>query len=161
MRPRAEWINSEERTLLDDSYKDHRRNNGFTLFLITEHGLHCYHCVSTKSWDDCASIQKVVACGAGKETCAKIHYHSKAGDLAMSVEGYARICIAKSACGNEELCKAIAPNGATIKKCRVNCCEGNLCNGARVSLASAILLLTCALLAFVCSESASCEVWNF
>ena len=37
MRPKA---NSEERTLLDDdSYKDHRRNNGFTLFLITEHGL--------------------------------------------------------------------------------------------------------------------------
>ena len=158
MKPKAEWANWEKRKLLDDSYKDHRRNNGFTLFLITEQGLHCYHCVSTKSWDDCASIQKVVACGAGKETCANIHYHSKAGDLAMSVEGYARICIAKSACGNEELCKAIAPNGATIKKCKVNCCQGNLWNGARVPLTSAILLLACALSAFFCSESTNCEV---
>ena len=79
----------------------------------------------------------------------------------MSVEGYARKCIAKSACGNEELCKAFAPKEATIKKCKVNCCQGNLCNGARVPLASAILLLACALLAFFCSEGANCEVLSF
>ena len=121
----------------------------------------CYHCVSTKSWDDCASIQKVVACDSGNETCANIHYHSTSGDLAMSVESYARKCSAKSAYDNEELCKEFAPKGATIKKCKVNCCEGKLCNGARVPLASVILLLACALLAFVCSESASCEVLNF
>ena len=161
MKPKAEWANWEKRKLLDDSYKDHRRNNGFTLFLITEHGLQCYHCVSTKSWDDCASIQKKVACDSGKETCANIHYHSKSGDLAMSEERYARKCSAKSACGNEELCKAFAPKGATIKKCKVNCCEGNLCNGARVPLASAILLLACALSAFFCSGSANCEVLSF
>ena len=113
------------------------------------------------SWDDCASIQKVVACDSGNETFANIHYHSTSGDLAMSVEGYGIICSAKSACGNEELCKAFAPKGATIKKCKVDCCEGNLCNGARVPLASVILLLACTLLAFVCSESANCEVLRF
>ena len=80
----------------------------------------------------------------------------------MSEERYARKCSAKSACGNEELCKALAPKGATIQKCKVNCCEGNLCNGARVPLASAILLLACALSAFFfCSESANCEVLSF
>ena len=48
MKRKAEWANSEERRLLDDSYKDHRRNNSFTLSLITEHGLQCYHCVSLR-----------------------------------------------------------------------------------------------------------------
>ena len=99
----------------------------------------------------------MVACDSGKDTCANIHYHSKSEDLAMSVEGYARKCSAKSACDNKELCKAFSPKGATIKKCKVNCCDGNLCNGARVPLASAILLLACALLAFFCSESVNCE----
>ena len=114
------------------------------------------------SWNDCASIQKVVACDSGKDTCANIHYHSKSEDLAISVEGYAKKCSAKSACDNKELCKAFSPKGATIKKCKVNCCDGNLCNhGARVPLASAILLLACALLAFFCSESVNCEALSF
>ena len=129
-----------------------RGSHGLSLFFFLQKtvSLKCYKCFSTKSWDDCASVQKAVACDSDEDTCAKIHYDAKSRDKAMSIESYVKYCkLPKLAC-NEDLCKGFAPTAATMNKCQVNCCEGNLCNGARVPLVSAILLLASALLVFFC-----------
>ena len=122
----------------------------FCFFLQEKVSVKCYQCLSTKSWDDCASVQKEVACDSDEDTCAKIHYDAKSRDRAMSIEGYVKYCKPPKLACNEDLCKGFAPPGATLKKCQVNCCEGNLCNGATVPLVSAILLSASALLAFFC-----------
>ena len=105
--------------------------------------------MSTKSWDDCASVQKAVACDSSEDTCTKIYYDAKSRDRAMSIEAYVKKCKPKLAC-NEDLCKVYTPPGGILNKCKFNCCEGNLCSGARVPLISALLLSASALLAFFC-----------
>ena len=129
-----------------------RGSHGLSLFFFLQKtvSLKCYKCLSTKSWDDCASVQKAVACDSDEDTCVKIHYDAKSVDMAMSVESYVKYCHPKLSC-DKDLCKTLVlPKGATVNKCKMNCCEGNLCNGARVPLVSAILLLACAALTFFC-----------
>ena len=128
-----------------------RGSHDLSLFFFLQKtvSLKCYQCLSTKSWNDCASVQKEVACDSGEDTCAKIYYDSKSVDKALSVESYVKYCNPKLSC-DKDLCKTLAPKGATINKCKVNCCKGNLCNGARVPLVSAILLLACTILALLC-----------
>ena len=86
-----------------------------------------------------------MTCPAGSDSCGKIHYSGKVKDVPL--EGFVKACAVKSAC-NKDLCKATGQAGIDIDDCTVDCCEGDLCNGAKVPMVSAFLLLACALLAF-------------
>ena len=85
-----------------------------------------------------------MTCTSGYDSCGKIYFDGKVAGT--GVEGYGKSCAIKSGC-NKDLCKAMQA-GIAIDKCEVNCCQGDLCNGAKVPLVSAFLILACALLAF-------------
>ena len=111
------------------------------------YGLKCYQCASAKSWDDCASNKKETTCPSGSDRCGKAFIEGKAADVSVAI--YGKGCSAKALCDDrDKYCKAAAQVGMTVSKCEVNCCEGDLCNGAKVPMVSAILLLACALVAF-------------
>ncbi|CAH3154824.1 unnamed protein product, partial [Porites lobata] len=131
---------------------------------FTGYGLKCYKCTSAKSWDDCDKNKEEMSCTSGFDSCGKIYFDGKVAGT--GVEGYGKTCAIKSSC-NKDACKAMQA-GITIDKCEVNCCQGDLCNGAKVPLrhvtccksdlcngakvpmVSALLLLACALAAFFC-----------
>ena len=70
----------------------------------------------------------------------------KAESSAATVEGFAKGCATSSDCSAKN-CKSIY-SSLKITKCEINCCKGDLCNGAQVPMVSAIMLLACAILAF-------------
>ena len=86
-----------------------------------------------------------MTCPSGFDSCYKVYFDGKVGDA--SVEGFQKLCGLKSAC-NDKFCKTIGQMGATINKCEINCCDGDLCNGAKVSMVSVFMLLACVLVAF-------------
>lgn len=101
----------------------------FVFFLVSAgYGLKCYFCSSTKSWDDCASSKKEMACTAPLDRCFKL----KEDALGKTV--YAKGCGASSQCDVVE---------------DMNCCSEDLCNGGKVPMVSAIMLLACALVALL------------
>lgn len=119
-------------------------SDDFLPLFFTGYGLECYKCASAKSWDDCEKNKEKMSCPSGYDSCGKIYFDGKVAGT--GVEGYGKSCSIKSGC-NKDLCKAMRV-GITIDKCEVNCCQGDLCNGAKVPLVSAFLIVACALLAF-------------
>ena len=119
----------------------------FALFPVVGYGLKCYSCTSAKDWASCDENKKEFTCPSGFDSCGKIYYDAKVVDV--SLEAYVKTCAVKSAC-SDDLCKAQAGGqaGIAVSKCEVNCCQGELCNGAKVPLVSAFLLLACAVVAF-------------
>ena len=66
----------------------------------------------------------------------------------MSAVVFVKGCTTKAQCdaGNQsDMCKSSDPSAKV--NCEINCCEGDLCNGATVPVVSAVTLLACALLA--------------
>ena len=117
----------------------------FSLFL-TGHGLKCYQCLTTKGWDDCKSIQKEVNCRPGTDTCGKGLVGRKSGGV--SISAYGKGCTVSSECNTKSLCKHSDPT-VTFTECAIYCCSDDLCNGAKIPMVSAIMLLTCVLVAFL------------
>ena len=68
----------------------------------------------------------------------------------ISVSLYAKGCSPSSDCeaAKSELCKSSDP-AVAVTECEINCCSGDLCNGAKVPMVSAIMLLACVLVAFL------------
>ena len=114
-------------------------------FRFTGYGLKCYKCFALSNWDDCEKDRVETTCLPGFDSCGKVFFDGKVGGL--SFKSYYKDCSVKAGCNNDQ-CKALAQAGATIDDCEVSCCEGDLCNGAKVPLVSAFLLWACALLAF-------------
>ena len=118
----------------------------FDIF-FTGYGLECYQCASAKSWDDCTSNRKKVDCPSDYNRCGKAYLEGKLVDTSIAL--YGKGCSSSSVC-NQNTCKAFVQDPSTnIDKCELNCCEGDLCNGAKVLMVSAIMLLACALVAFL------------
>ncbi|CAH3167862.1 unnamed protein product, partial [Porites evermanni] len=109
--------------------------------------LFCYQCKSLKSWD---------ACVPGNDTLCPDHDPSQNNCLKVKIEGekdgknmnyFAKSCVEKDSC-NLGGCKAAAQLlGMKFKDCVVNCCDTDLCNGAKVTMVSSFLFLACALVA--------------
>ena len=117
------------------------------LFYFTGYGLKCYTCASAKDWETCDKDRKEITCASQFDSCAKVYLDGKVSGV--SVESFAKSCGLKSACDPDKVCKAMAQAlGGTVNKCEVNCCDGDLCNGAKVPMISAFILLACALVAF-------------
>lgn len=68
-------------------------------------------------------------------------------DVSFAV--YARGCVESSACDPDTsaFCKSDAEG--KVKKCEISCCSDDLCNEGTVPMVSAIMLLACALAAFL------------
>ena len=116
-----------------------------TYFLV--YGLKCYECVSTKGWDDCAEIKTEKECPSFADRCGKYKVEGTSGQMSAAV--FAKGCATKIQCDKDdksELCKLSGPKGNV--NCKVDCCQGNLCNGAKVLTVSGVLLLACTLLTF-------------
>lgn len=120
-------------------------NDSALFFCFTGYGLKCYKCLALSNWDDCDKDKVETTCLPGFDSCGKVFFDGKVGGL--SFKTYAKDCSVKAGCNNDQ-CKALAQAGATIDDCEVKCCEGDLCNGTKVPLVSALLLWACALLAF-------------
>ncbi|KAL9985527.1 hypothetical protein ACROYT_G007944 [Oculina patagonica] len=119
----------------------------FLLCISTGYGLECYQCYSTKSWDDCANVKKEVTCPSVADRCGKAYISGKSDEASVAV--YGKGCAVSSQCDadSSELCKHSDPS-VTVE-CDIYCCSGDLCNGAKVPMVSAIMLLACALVAFL------------
>ncbi|KAM7449845.1 hypothetical protein ABFA07_002493 [Porites harrisoni] len=127
----------------------------FLMCFSVAYGLTCYSCHSTLDWDDCEKTKVNDACPDGFDRCVKASYSGKAD----SSKGFIKQCSSPVACNKTDLCNSL---GSSIDKCNVYCCEGDLCNGAKVPLVSTnhgkspgnevvvstFLILTCALVAF-------------
>ncbi|CAH3140021.1 unnamed protein product, partial [Porites lobata] len=111
---------------------------------IHGYALKCYQCASLKSWDDCKNSALQVNCSDSQDRCGKAVI--KAESSVSSAEGFAKGCLESSEC-SADTCKGIYPS-VKITKCEINCCKGDLCNGAKVPMVSAIMLLSCAIVAF-------------
>ena len=99
----------------------------------------CYHCNSTKSWHNCEYEKKEVNCTAGLDRCVKVY--SGVRIYGASVESYEKGCKTKAWCLEKiPVCKE-------GDECIINCCRGDLCNGAAVQMVRAIILIACALVA--------------
>ena len=106
--------------------------NNNDLLYFSRYGLKCYECKSEKSWDDCAKSEG--DCPAVNDiTCE-------------SRKAFAKGCFLKSLCNND-FCKNQVP-GVTFSKCDINCCDSDLCNGAKVPMMITLLLFACVLVAF-------------
>ena len=79
-----------------------------------------------------------------QDRCAKGEVRVESSGVA--VEAFAKGCATSSDCSAKN-CKKVYP-GVKITKCEIYCCEGDLCNGAKVPMISAIMLLSCAIVAF-------------
>ena len=100
---------------------------------------------SVKSWDDCKKKStKEVTCLDSQDRCAKVY--AKAEISGVTTEAFVKGCATSSDC-SEKNCKKIVPSGKIIK-CEIDCCKKDLCNEAKVPMVSAIILLSCAIIAF-------------
>ena len=104
----------------------------FVRFLIyyKGYGLKCYQCLSTKSWDDCASNKIEATCSSNQYTCGQFFLDGNAGNI--STKFFHTSCAVKSAC-NQDLCKRTpSQQGIALNKCEVDCCDNDLCNEPKV-----------------------------
>ena len=108
-------------------------------FFFPGYALKCYQCFSYKSWDDCKDSTIQVNCSNNQNLCGKENVKGGILDL------YAKGCANSSVCIPN--CQKRNPS-VKITKCEVDCCKGDLCNGAKVPMVSAIMLLSCAIVAF-------------
>ena len=114
------------------------------LFFLPGYALKCYQCISSESWDDCKNNTEEVSCSDSEDRCGK--FDIKAETSGVTDEVFLKGCTTSSKC-SEKNCKKFAPS-AKITKCEVNCCKGDLCNGAQVPMVSAIMMLACAIVGF-------------
>ncbi|XP_078360534.1 uncharacterized protein LOC144644859 [Oculina patagonica] len=116
----------------------------FLLCISISYALKCYNCMSTKNWDDCADANKEIDCPSSAfDRCFKAYSEVK-GD-SLIVEGFQKGCLTAALCDATEdfdFCKGKG-------ECKIDCCSGDLCNAAALQLVSAIVLITCALVALL------------
>ena len=119
----------------------------FAYTFFPGYGLKCYECGSTKSWDDCTSVRKEVTCDSSSDRCVKAVREGTQDDVSVAL--YAKSCAESSACDPDtsKFCKS--DDLGKVKKCDIDCCSGDLCNGGKVPMVSAIMFLACALAAFL------------
>ena len=118
-------------------------------YVFLGYGLKCYQCLTLKGWDDCDKTKTEATCAEGENRCGKALVTTKQGGASVSL--YAKGCGRSSDCdaAKPELCKSSDPT-VSVTECEINCCSGDLCNGAKVPMVSAIMFLACSFLAFLC-----------
>ena len=64
-----------------------------------------------------------------------------------TLKTYGRSCVTKELC--DKGCDTFKDQGYDVKKCDFSCCDKDLCNGAKVPMASGFLFLAWAFAVFV------------
>ncbi|XP_031567565.1 lymphocyte antigen 6 complex locus protein G6d-like [Actinia tenebrosa] len=109
-------------------------------------GLECYSCATTKDWDKCNDAKKEQTCPSSYTRCLKAEVHFEG---AASADTYLKGCVPPDSCTAQTLekCKTSVP-GVKVS-CKVNCCDGDLCNTGVATKLSGIILLACAVLSIL------------
>ena len=114
------------------------------LLWFAGHAIKCYQCKSPKSWDTCVP-ENNTACASPLDSCVKFKIEGELGGL--NVKYFYKGCALKTSC-NQDGCKVVAQIlKMKLTTCDVDCCETDLCNGAKVPMVSSFLFLACALVA--------------
>ena len=80
------------------------------------------------------------------DSCSKVKIVLE-NEEGKNVSAFVKSCAEKKSC-NEDGCKSAAQAlGMKVKVCDVNCCDTDLCNGAKVPMVSSFLFLACVLVA--------------
>ena len=115
------------------------------LLWFAEHAIKCYQCTSTKSWDDCVPGNDTACPLPRLNSCLKVKLEGEKEGKIINL--FVKSCDEKSNCYKDH-CKSVAQNrNMKFKDCDVNCCDTDLCNGAKATMVSSFLFLACALVA--------------
>ena len=118
----------------------------FNYLCFPGYALKCNQCFSDKSWDKCNNTTTQTNCKDGEDRCGKEEVKSESSSKTVKI--FAKGYITSSLCRQgSKNCKSINPS-VKITKCVVDCCKGDLCNGAQVPMVSATMLLACAIVVF-------------
>ena len=103
-----------------------------------------------KSAADCDANKKEQTCPSGY-SCGKLGTEFEAGGLKINVHG--KGCYPENQCKNAadtilKSCKDAEKAGAKAE-CDFSCCDSDLCNGGTAPVVSALLMVACALVAFL------------
>ena len=107
------------------------------------HGIKCFRCKSDKGWDDCVN-KNDTTCSSKDGQCVKSHLVLEKNGNTQTT--YIKECVTKAIC--DDGCKVFERQGFNVKTCDYSCCDSDLCNGAKVPMASGFLFLTCAFVLF-------------
>ena len=112
------------------------------LLWFAGHAIKCYQCQSPKSWDTCVPGNNT-ACASPLDSCVKFKIEGELGGL--NVKYFYKGCALKTSC-NQDGCKVVEQSlKMKLTTCDVDCCETDLCNGAKLPLVSSFLFWACAL----------------
>ena len=110
-------------------------------FFIAASGLKCYTCTSTTSLEDCEKDQKETDCVSSVfDRCAT--FSADFNTSVVEVKSFVKSCQAKAYCDTSEtLLKPCKDAGG---KCKLDCCDTDLCNGGSAPVVSVLLMVACA-----------------
>ena len=117
------------------------------ILFFTGCALKCEMCLSAYGWDDCKNKVKTLFCSSHDNRCGKAVMEMKR--FGRATEFYGKSCTTLEECSQRKCDSLKMGSSSTVTKCDIHCCNGDMCNGAQVSMVSTILLLACSILAFV------------
>ncbi|CAH3171459.1 unnamed protein product [Porites lobata] len=121
------------------------KHTGTCIQNVNRHAIKCYQCFSTKSWDDCVPGNDTACPFPRLNSCLKVKLEGE--KEGKNINFFVKSCDVKSNCYKDN-CKSVAQNrNMKFKDCDVNCCDTDLCNGAKATMVSSFLFLACALVA--------------
>lgn len=125
-----------------------------TICTFSAHGLKCFYCISSTSWDDCEKHQKVQHCESDMTICINMSVIIPPA-MGFEMKSFARGCNKEILCDyakdNFESCKSYTSQDLKGQNmtCDSSCCSTDLCNESAVPAVSVIMLVTCTLWALV------------
>ncbi|XP_068696840.1 ly6/PLAUR domain-containing protein 2-like [Montipora foliosa] len=103
-------------------------------------GIKCYTCSSTTSLEDCDKGKKELDCGSILNRCATFSTDFTIANV--ETKSFIKSCQAKSYCDNSET--LLKPCNDAGGKCKLDCCDTDLCNGGSAPVVSVLLMVACA-----------------
>lgn len=117
----------------------------FVCLYFLGYALKCNRCFSGVSWDDCKHSTKQVNCSDTQDRCGAREVKYKSSDVAVIM--FSKGCVSSPTCSEKYSKSFNGSRSLKITKCKLDCCNGDLCNGAKVPMVGAIMLLASAIVA--------------
>ncbi|XP_068756935.1 ly6/PLAUR domain-containing protein 2-like [Montipora capricornis] len=103
-------------------------------------GLKCNVCTSTTSLEDCDKGKKEIDCGSNFDRC--LTFTTDFSTSVAEVKSFVRSCQTKAYCDTSET--LLKPCNDAGGKCKLDCCDTDLCNGGSAPVVSVLLMVVCA-----------------